>query len=120
MKRFEFVGKSVVEILPGTTCGGTPFVLASDYDALAARVAATDRALQVERLKFDSAIKHLTAITGMLAPDNIKLPNGRVMEFAPPVESVMDYWRGLTAAIKAARDHVDSVRNAAADGEKPS
>lgn len=39
VKRFEFVGKSVVEILPGTTCGGTPFVLASDYDALTARVA---------------------------------------------------------------------------------
>lgn len=85
------------------------------YDALAARVAAADHALRVERAKFDSAIKHLVAITGMLAPDHIRLPDGRVMEFAPPAESVMGYWRGLTDAIKAAREHVCKAEQPPAD-----
>jgi hypothetical protein len=74
---------------------------------LTARIAALENGLHIERLKFESVIKHLTAITALLAPDHIKLPDGRVMEFAPPVESVMAYWRGLTEAIKAAREHVE-------------
>lgn len=79
---------------------------ADALDALQFRLEATDRALSIERVKFDSAIKHLVAITGMLAPDHIRLPDGRVMEFSPPSESVMTYWRGLTDAIKAAREYV--------------
>ena len=79
---------------------------ANALDTLQFRLKATERALSIERVKFDNSIKHLVAITGMLAPNHIRLPDGRVMEFSPPAESVMGYWRALTDAIKAAREYV--------------
>ncbi len=91
------------------------FVLASDFKA---RIDVMDRALFIENLKFEGAIKHLTAITSMLAPENIQLPDGRVLEFSPPAHSALAYWRGLSTAIRAARDHVEAAQQPAADGDK--
>lgn len=82
------------------------WVRRADYDHLAKRLEATERALQVECRKTNSVIKHLTAITGMLAPEHIRLPDGRVMEFVPPGGQALEYWRGLTQAIRDAKDHI--------------
>lgn len=43
VKRFEFVGRQMVEVAPSTTCGGTPFVMAADYDRLQAALAEAQR-----------------------------------------------------------------------------
>lgn len=51
VKRFEFVGRHMVEVAPGTTCGGTPFVMAADYDRLqSALTAAQQRIRELESL----------------------------------------------------------------------
>lgn len=87
-------------VTPG--CSNGPAPEPSEIQALRQQV-------RIERAKFDSALQHLCAITAMLHPNDIRLPDGRVMEFAPPADKVQDYWRGLTDALKAAREHVDSV-----------
>ena len=45
---------------------------------------------------------YLVCSRGFMKPDNIILPDGRVMEFHPKDEVLRDYWNSLTAAIKTA------------------
>jgi hypothetical protein len=76
----------------------------SEQDAL--EIALRER--DIAREMYDIAIKHLTAITGLLRPSDVHLPDGRVMRFDKP-ELELECYRALCKAIVDARKHVDAA-----------
>ena len=61
--------------------------------------------------RFESVIKHLSHIHGLLHPQDVINQTGTRFKFHPPDELVRDMWEGLSRAIREIPTVIDAERS---------
>jgi hypothetical protein len=81
---------------------------ADAIEQLIQRLEVAEHRTRVAEAKFERAVKIVSRIHSFLTPDDVRLPDGRVMRFSnPDIESEM--LRGLCAAIRAVPDELNKL-----------